>query len=118
MLEGALISYQQINFQKLYDALFGILIMGYFAQKEYEEVAGCYKRYEKLTANTARNQENDLTIKAFYYAAQWLQNQRKQYEDKLSKTIIAANEAKLLQTEELIIELVNYFNIPVKTSAK
>lgn len=118
MLEGALISYQQINFQKLYDALFGILIMGYFAQKEYEEVAGCYKRYEKLTANIARNQENDLTIKAFYYAAQWLQNQRKQYEDKLSKTIIAANEAKLLQTEELIIELVNYFNIPVKISEK
>ncbi len=118
MLESALISYQQINFQKLYDALFGILIMGYFAQKEYEEVAGCYKRYEKLTANTARNQENDLTIKAFYYAAQWLQNQRKQYEDKLNKTIIAINEAKLYQTEKLIVELVNYFNIPVKTLVK
>lgn len=115
LLEGLLISYQQINFQKLYDALFGILIMGYFALKEYEEVAGCYKRYEKLTANLAKNQENDLTIKAFYFAAQWLQNQRKQYEDKLSKTILAANEAKLYQTEQLITELANYFNIPIIT---
>lgn len=114
MLERTLISYQQINFQKLYDALFGILIMGYFALKEYEQVAECYKRYEKLTSNTARNLENDLTIKAFYYAAQWLQNQRKQYEEKLSKTIHAASEAKLYQTEKLLTELIKYFNIPIK----
>jgi hypothetical protein len=113
LLEGVLISYQQINIQKLYDALFCILIMGYFAQKEYEEVAACYKRYEKLTANTAVNKENDITIKAYYYVAQWLQNQRNQYKEKLNKTINLANEAKLYQTEALIKELVNYFKIPI-----
>jgi hypothetical protein len=113
LLEGVLISYQQINIQKLYDALFCILIMGYFAQKEYEEVAACYKRYEKLTANTAVNKENDITIKAYYYVAQWLQNQRNQYKEKLNKTINLAIEAKLYQTEALIKELVNYFKIPI-----
>lgn len=115
LLESLLVSYQQINFQKLYDAIFGVLILAYFTLKKYDEVAGCYKRYEKLTSNIVRNQENDLTIKAIYYASQWLQNQRKQYEEKLNKTIQAAKDAKLHQTQFLISEMANYFNIPIKT---
>jgi len=113
LLERVLISYQQINIQKIYDALFCILIMGYFALKQYEQVAACFKRYEKLTAKTAINKENDITIKAYYYVAQWLQTQRNQYKEKLFKTIKLANEAKLYQTETLIKELVNYFKIPI-----
>lgn len=113
-IEGLLINYQQISFQKLYDSIFATLILGYFALKDYTAVQDTYKRYEKLTANKVRIAENDLTIKAFYYIAQWISTQRKQYLEKLAGVIRSTEEHKNLGQTRLVIEqAVEYFKIPL-----
>jgi hypothetical protein len=114
ILEGLLINYQQIPFQKLYDAIFANLVIGYFSLRDHNGVSECYRRYEKLTARKAKIEENDIAIKAFYYASQWLQNKRDQYVEKLKGLLrdCQGNPA-LSSTEALIRELTGYFGIPV-----
>ncbi len=114
-IESLLVNFQQIAFQRLYDALFATLILGYFFLQEHENIQECYKRYEKLTAGTSKNIENDLTIKAVYYASQWLFTQRKQYLEKLKGILDKSKEnEKWRYVETSINDMIEYFNIPIK----
>lgn len=113
-LESLLVNFQQIAFQRLYDALFATLMIGYFYLSDHEGIQECYKRYEKLTAGTSKNIENDVTIKAIYYTSQWLSTQRKQYIEKLQLTRKKAQESdKLKHVEAMIKDMAAYFDIPL-----
>lgn len=113
ILEGILINYQQIPFQKLYDAIFANLIIGYFSLENHQAVADCYRRYEKLTAKRVKIEENDVTIKSFYYVSQWRQSGRDQYLEKL-KSILSEiqSQPELRSTMKLIEELIDYYKVP------
>jgi hypothetical protein len=112
ILEDTLVSYQQIPFQKFLDGIFVALIIGYFALKEYDKVISTYKRYKKITSEQIVIRENDLTIDAYYFAAQYITNQRKQYTEKLKVTYDESESYKHIQN--LIDELSVYFSIPMK----
>ena len=112
ILEDTLVSYQQIPFQKFLDGIFVALIIGYFSLKEYEKVITTYKRYKKITSEQIVIKENDLTIDAYYFAAQYITNQRKQYTEKLKATYEESEAYKHIQS--LIKELASYYNIPMK----
>ncbi len=113
-LESLLVNFQQIAFQRLYDALFATLIIGYFYLGDHEGIQECYKRYEKLTAGTSKNIENDVTIKAIYYTSQWQSTQRKQYVEKLQVMLKKTNENdKLKHVETMIKDMIQYFDVPV-----
>jgi hypothetical protein len=115
ILEGLLINYQQIPFQKLYDAIFANLIIGYFSLQDHTNLSECYRRYEKLTSKKVKIEENDLTIKAFYYVSQWQQTHRDQYVEKLENILGTLKEKPSLHpTLKLINELVRYSNLPLK----
>jgi hypothetical protein len=107
-----LFNYQQVAFHRMYDQIFAALIMAYFMLEDYIKVQECYKRYEKLTANSTKLQENDITIKAYYYVAQWIQSGRKQYKDKL-EALIARTEGvpNLENTKYLLNDLKEYYKI-------
>lgn len=111
ILEDTLVSYQQIPFQKFLDGMFVALIMGYFSLKQYDKVITTYKRYKKITADQIVVKENDLTIDAYYFTSQYLTNQRKQYTEKLKATLDNSNDFEHVRL--LIVELVNYYKIPV-----
>lgn len=111
MLEDTLVSYQQIPFQKFLDGIFVALIMGYFSLKEYHKVVISYKRYKKITADQIVIRENDLTIDAYYFAAQYLTNQRNQYTEKLKLTFDESGSYSHIQ--KLIAELVSYYKLPL-----
>jgi hypothetical protein len=113
ILERLLVSYQQISFQKLYDSVFALLIVCYFALQDYENVAECYKRYEKLTANTVKTDENEISIKVFYYASQWLKTNRQQYLEKINNTLAQTyDHVKLDNTRKILTDMLDYFYIP------
>ena len=116
-LEHLLVNFQQIAFQRLYDALFATLMLGYFFLGENENIQECYKRYEKLTANINKNVENDLTIKSIYYASQWNATQRKQYIEKLQSISEKTSESTTLKhLQTFITDVVEHFEIPMKTA--
>lgn len=112
LLEDTLISYQQIPFQKFLDGIFVTLAMGYFSLEQYDKVISSYKRYKKITSDQIVVKENDLTIDAYYFASQYITNQRNQYTEKLKSTYDEA--APFVHVRLLIKELANYFDIPIK----
>ncbi len=111
--EGILISYQQLSFQHFIDPIFTNLIIGYFCLGQYDEVDNSYRRYKKITNKKVVNPENDLTLHGFFYAAKWLETGRKQYIKKLKTTLEQTEAPNLKQTKQLLMEIVNYFEIPV-----
>ena len=112
LIEGLLFNYQQVSFHRMYDQIFATLIMAYFILEDYMKVQECYKRYEKLTANSSKLQENDLTIKAYYYAAQWISSGRKQYQEKLNGILAKTAEVKNLENVGVLVrDLKDYFGI-------
>jgi len=114
ILEGLLINYQQISFQKLYDSIFATLVIAYFNLSDFEGLQDTYKRYEKLTSNQVKIEENDLTTKAFYYTGQWRSTGRKQYIEKLKQVYTFTSEGENLNsTRHLIGELIEYYEIPI-----
>ncbi len=112
ILEDTLVSYQQIPFQKFLDGMFVALIMGYFSLNQYDKVISTYKRYKKITSDQIVVKENDLTIDAYYFTAQYLTNQRKQYIEKLKATFDEASDFEHVRA--LVSELVSYYKIPVQ----
>lgn len=119
LLEGMLREYQQISFQKFLDAIFASLIIGYFSLEEYFEVGETYKRYKKLTADSATLDENDITICAFYYTSQWITSEKKQYAEKLKSTLERAQKSeKLSKTAKMVESLANYYKVPLVSMAK
>jgi hypothetical protein len=114
-IESLLVNFQQIAFQRLYDALFATLMLGYFFLQDHEGIQECYKRYEKLTTGTSKNVENDLTIKAVYYVSQWQNTQRKQYVEKLNGVLTKVEEyGKLPHLKKVIEDMIEHFDIYVK----
>ncbi len=114
LIEETLITYQQIPFQKFLDGMFAGLIIGYFSLKNYEKVADCYKRYKKSTSGNIVNEENDLTIAAYYYTSQWLITKRKQYVEKLSNTyFVAQSKPNLKHVELLVKNVAAYFEVSI-----
>lgn len=114
-IESLLVNYQQIAFHRLYDALFATLIIAHFYLGEHEAVASSYKRYEKLTNDLNRNNENDLTIRVFYYASQWISSGRKQYVEKLQGVYSEVHkDAKLKQVKMLVKDIASYYKMPLK----
>ncbi len=111
ILEDTLVSYQQIPFQKFLDGIFVALIIGYFSLKEHEKVITTYKRYKKITSDQIVIKENDLTIDAYYFAAQYITNQRNQYTEKLKVTYEESISYSHIQ--KLIAELASYNKIPL-----
>ena len=90
-------------------------MLGYFFLDDNANILECYKRYEKLTSNVNKNVENDLTIKAVYYASQWNSTQRKQYVEKLQAILEKATENdKLKHLQSFITNVVEHFEIPLK----
>jgi hypothetical protein len=114
ILEDTLVSYQQIPFQKFLDGIFVTLIMGYFSLKDYDKVVSTYKRYKKITSEQIVVKENDQTIDAYYYTAQYLLNNRNQYIEKLKSTYDEA--ASYPHVQKLAKELVSYFQMPISLS--
>lgn len=115
ILEDTLVSYQQIPFQKFLDGIFVTLIMGYFSLNEYDKVISTYKRYKKITSDQIVVKENDQTIDAYYYTAQYLSNKRNQYIEKLKSTYDEA--VAYPHVQKLIEELVAYYKIPLSLIA-
>jgi hypothetical protein len=114
-IEYLLVNFQQIAFQRLYDALFATLMLGYLYLNDHEGIQECYKRYEKLTAGASKNVENDLTIKAVYYASQWQSTQRKQYVEKLNAVLAKVIEYKKLPHLQKVIEdMIEHYDIYVR----
>lgn len=112
IIEGLLFNYQQVAFHRMYDQIFAMLIMAYFLLEDYLKVQECYKRYEKLTANSSKLQENDITIKAYYYVSQWLLSGRKQYQEKLNGLIEKTDGVQNLETtRNLLLDMKDYFKI-------
>jgi hypothetical protein len=113
-LEKLMTTYQQITFSESMDSIFICLMLGYFALDDYKMCVETFKRYVKLSKGRVVNTENDLEIHTYYYVAQWLLSERKQYLNKLSENFHQAglhNSKKVIQ--QTILELVNYFDIPV-----
>lgn len=112
IIEGLLFDYQQVAFHRMYDQIFATLIMAYFNLEDYNKVQECYKRYEKLTANSSKLPENDITIKAYYYVSQWLLSGRKQYQEKLNALLEKTEGVLNLETtRNLLLDMKEYFNV-------
>lgn len=110
LIEGLLFNYQQVAFHRMYDQIFATLIMAHFVTEDYQKVQECYKRYEKLTSNSTKNMENDLTIKAYYYAAQWINSGRKQYQEKMNGLLEKSEGVKNLENvRNLVVDMKEYF---------
>jgi hypothetical protein len=113
-LEKLMTTYQQITFSESMDSIFICMMIGYFALNDYKMVVETYKRYIKLSKGRIVNSENDLEIHTYYYVSQWLNTERQQYLRKLQDNYKKAglhNSRTVIQ--QTILELVNYFNIPV-----
>jgi hypothetical protein len=111
-MESLLFNYQQVAFHRMYDQIFATLIMAYFILEDYLKVQECYKRYEKLTSNSSKLPENDITIKAFYYVSQFLQTGRKQYQEKLNSLVEKTEGIQNLEnTKRLVMDLKEYFRV-------
>lgn len=113
LIEQTLVAYQQISFQKYHDSIFATLIIGYFALKDYENVSESFKRYKKLTSDNITNEENDITICAFYYMSQWLASGKNQYKEKYVSTLERTlKNTNLQRTRQTLIDMADYFNLP------
>jgi hypothetical protein len=113
LIEQTLVAYQQISFQKYHDSIFATLIIGYFALKDYENVSESFKRYKKLTSDNITNEENDITICAFYYMSQWLASGKNQYKEKYASNLERTlKNSNLKRTRQTLVEMAEYFNLP------
>lgn len=114
-LEELMISFQQITFSESMDSIFVCLMIGYFSSNNYEKCVETYKRYVKLSKSRVVNIENNLEINTYYYVAQWLNNNRNQYLVKIKEHFDEANQYTVGPiVQRTILELINYFKIPVK----
>lgn len=115
VLESMLMLYQQVPFHFSIDPVFTTLIMANFCLEDYEQIEKNYRRYKKSTKGKTVNPENDLTIHAYYYAAKWRENGRKQYVKKLTDVIEKTLEKRNLEkTRKNLLDIVAYYKIPVE----
>lgn len=102
-LEGLLITYQQINFFSSIDSIFVCLMMGYFAQGNYQKCAETYKRYSKITKGKPIYEDNDIEVHAYYYLSQWLNGHRNQYLQKFIQNYSRTLNTPAYRSQEVAI---------------
>jgi hypothetical protein len=114
-LEILMTSYQQSSFSASLDTIFSLLLIGYFSLGNYLKCIDTYNRYLKLINGRVINEENHLEIRTYYYCAQWINQPKRQYLNKLIKNLEQAQQhksaARLVNT---IKELSHYFSIPLE----
>lgn len=114
LLDNLLLFYQQVAFHAYIDPIYLNMIMAAFCLKDFEKVEKSYRRYKKSTTGKVVNEENDLTLNAFYYAAKWLETSREQYVRKFEVTLSQTIDKPHLQsTRKLLTEISTYFNFPI-----
>ncbi|NUN99553.1 MAG: hypothetical protein HUU01_02940 [Saprospiraceae bacterium] len=114
LLENLLLFYQQVPFHAYIDPIYTNMIMAGFCLKDFEKVERSYRRYKKSTSGKVVNQENDLALHGFYYAAKWIETKREQYVKKLAAVIEqTSGKPNLDSTNSLLLNVSAYFNIPV-----
>lgn len=114
-LEHLLVFFQQVAFHAFIDPIYLNLIMGSMCLQDFDKVEKNYRRYKKSTRGKVVNPENDLVLHGFYYVSKWLETQRNQYVNKLAKVLKETLEKKnLASTRNLLLEVIEYFKIPVK----
>lgn len=112
VLEGLLFSFQQVNINASLDSVFLCLMLGYFAQKNYDMCTKTFVRYSKLSKGKTLYEDNDLSIKILYYTAQYISTERKQYIAKLQKCHDAAFQNDYYRDSRKIINaLSESFNL-------
>jgi hypothetical protein len=112
-LEYLLLGYQQVAFHAYIDPIYSILIIAHVCLKNYDKVDEHYKRYRRSTKGKIVNPDNDLALHGFYYAAKWAETNRKQYAKKLDSVLETAEERKSVSTIATLLDIVEYFEIPV-----
>ncbi len=117
LMESTLVEFQQIPFHFHIDSFLASMVIGYFKLKDYKNVAGTYKRYRKLADGKAVNHENDITIHGFYYAAQWLSTQRKQYVSKFKSVLEKTDIPNLEPTNRLLQDIAKAIKLPLSISS-
>jgi hypothetical protein len=115
-LEKLMITYQQVAFSASIDSIIAMLMVGYFALKQYEKCIDTYKRYIKLASGRVLNADNDATIHFYYYSAQWLLSRRNQYVLKIKELYekIKDNES-MIGSRKMIESIAAYFHLPDET---
>jgi hypothetical protein len=112
-LEKLMITYQQVAFSASIDSIIAMLMVGYFALKNYEKCLETYKRYIKLASGRVLNADNDTTIHFYYYTVQWLLTRRNQYILKMKELYdrVKDNES-LYGSRKMIESIADYFRLP------
>ena len=110
-LESMLITYQQVNLKGSTDSIFLCLMVGYFAESDYQKCAQTFKRYNKIIKGKPVFEGNDTKIHAYYYLSQWLNTRSRQYPIKFEALFDHQPEENIPRT---ILELARYFQLPVK----
>ena len=108
-LEAVLRDYTHLNLNTETDSIFMCIMLGYFAIKDYKQCIRVFKQFTKNIKDKPVFEENDLRIKALYFAAQWLLSNREQYAVELSKLLA---ENKKTGAAKTVAEVVEYFDIP------
>ncbi len=112
-IESLLLFYQQVSFKMKLDAIYTTLIMGNFALQDFAQVEKTFRRYKKTAKNKVLNEENDLTIMGFYYAAKYIENGRDQYAKKFRKILEETEEKDGLKSvTRQLKEIADFFAIP------
>lgn len=117
-LEYLLLSYQQVAFHAYIDPIYSILIIAHVCLKNYTKVDEHYKRYRRSTKGKIVNPDNDLALHGFYYAAKWAETSRKQYSKKLDAVLETAQERNSSSTITTLLDVVEYFEIPITFGKK
>jgi hypothetical protein len=113
-LETLMILYQQLTFSESVDSIFICLTVGYFAKSKYEKCVQTYKRFQKVSKGRVSNSENVFELNTYYFVSQWLLTKRPQYLRKLQENYQqASSHQNALTIQRTILEMVNYFEIPL-----
>lgn len=110
-LEALLIMYQQLSMKNSTDGVFMILIIGYFAIKDYEQCLNVYKRFNKVKKNKNIYDGNDEKVSAYYYVAQWILTERQQYKEKLRALVYRNGPEKATPS---LLEFLNQVNVDLQ----
>ncbi|MCS6934060.1 MAG: hypothetical protein NZM35_02775 [Chitinophagales bacterium] len=114
-LEALLTQYQQVNLLGSLDSIFAVLMLGYFALKNYAKCNETYKRYIKIIRGRPVFDDNDLDIHTIYYLSQWLSTGRKQYVRKLALNYErACSNPAFYKSKRIMEEYFRQFELPIE----
>lgn len=97
------------------DSIYHCLILGYFSMGEYDKCTRTFKRYAKVIKGKVVMTGNDASIHAYYYLSRWISTKSNQYVLKLQ---LLLNRKEKDEATAVIKELISYFKVPTKNSAR